>query len=147
MNNTTPIAQLITRLALGIGFILPVMDRLGLMGAPGSKGVTWGDWQHFVSYTNTLVPFLNNSLAGIMGLIATIAEAVFGICLIVGFKIKWMALGAAFLTLTFGLCMAAFINVGAPFGYPVFVFTGAALLLANVSYYKWSIDSLNLKAL
>jgi hypothetical protein len=67
-------------------------------------------------------------------------QAIFGICLIIRFKIKQIALGAAILTFIFGLCMAGFIGVMAPFNYPVFVFTGADLVLSGLGYYKWSID-------
>jgi uncharacterized membrane protein YphA (DoxX/SURF4 family) len=81
-------AQLILRLALGVGFLMPVMDRIGLLGPYGSGGATWGDWKHFVDYTNTLVPFASRPIANIMGLLATIAEVVFGVCLIISFRIK-----------------------------------------------------------
>jgi|ERR1700754_2415877 len=141
MKNASGIAQLILRFALGVGFLIPVMDRIGLMGPHGSGGVTWGDWKHFIDYTNTLVPFTSRPIANIMGLFATIAEAIFGICLIIGFRIKQVALGAGILTLVFGLCMAIFLSIGAPFSYPVFVFTGAALVLSGIDHYKWSVDS------
>jgi uncharacterized membrane protein YphA (DoxX/SURF4 family) len=77
-----------------------------------------------------------------MGMVATIAEAVFGICLIIGYKTWQAALGSAILTLIFGLCMAIFVNSMAPFKYPVFVFTGAGLLLSCIAEYKWSVDRL-----
>jgi uncharacterized membrane protein YphA (DoxX/SURF4 family) len=140
MKNSSGIAQLFLRIALGLGFILPVMDRLGWIGPNGSSGVAWGDWKHFIDYSNTLMPFLNRPLANVMGIIATVSEAVFGISLIIGLKIKYIALGAAALTLGFGLCMAIFLSIGAPFAYPVFVFTGAALVLSGIGHYKWSID-------
>jgi len=142
MKNSAGIAQLVLRFALGIGFILPVCDRLGILGPAGSAGVSWGDWKHFVTYTNTLMPYFNHSLANIMAFIATIAEAVFGICLILGFKVKLVALGASLLTLIFGLSMAIFAGLGAPFNYPVFVFTGAGLVLSGIGHYKWSLDDL-----
>lgn len=141
MKNSFGIAQLILRLALGVGFLMPVMDRIGLLGPHGSSGVTWGDWKHFVDYTNSLVPFANKPTANIMGLFATIAEVVFGVCLFIGFRIKETALGAGILTLIFGLCMAIFLSIGAPFNYPVFVFTGGALVLSGIGHYKWSIDN------
>ncbi len=132
--------QLILRLALGIGFMLPVMDRLGLMGAPGAPKVSWGDWSHFVSYTNILVPFVSRAIANILALLATTAEAIFGVCLIIGFKVKWMALGSAVITFLFAICMIFSLGIGAPFSYPVFVFTGGALVLSGLGTYKWSID-------
>ena len=141
MKNSSGIAQLFLRIALGIGFLLPVMDRLGLMGPAGSAGVAWGDWKHFVAYTNTLMPFLNYTITNIMAVMATVAEFIFGVCLIIGLKIKPIALGAAILTLAFGLCMAIFAGISAPFTYPVFVFTGAGLVLSGIGYYRWSIDN------
>ena len=135
-----PVAQLFARLALGIGFLWPVMDRLGWLGAPGSGTVAWGSWDNFVTYTNTLMPFASRGITNVMAFTATAAEIVFGICLIVGFKTRAVAVGGAILTLIFALCMAIFISPDAPLNYPVFVFTGGNLLLANVSSYKWSVD-------
>jgi uncharacterized membrane protein YphA (DoxX/SURF4 family) len=138
----TTIAQLFTRMALGLGFLLPVFDRLGFMGAPGSGKVAWGNWSHFVAYTHQLMPFTNLNTANIAGLVATIAELVLGVCLIVGFKTKWMGLGAAIITFTFAVFMIASLGIGAPFSYPVFVFTGAGLLLYTQHSFRWSMDAL-----
>lgn len=142
MKSASGIAQLILRLALGLGFVLPVMDRLGLMGPYGASGVSWGDWKHFVDYTHTLIPFAGRPIANMLSWLATIAETVFGVCLIVGFRIKEAALGAGVLTFLFGLCMAVFVSIKAPFSYPVFVFTGGALVLSGIDHYRWSIDNI-----
>lgn len=139
MKNILAIGQLLLRLALGAGFLIPVMDRLGLLGPPGS-GASWGDWEHFVDYTNTLIPFASRQIANIMGVFATVGELVFGILLVIGFRIKEAGLGAGILTLSFGLCMAIFVSISAPFDYPVFVFTGGALVLSGLDNYQWSID-------
>lgn len=145
MKDSTGYPQLILRLALGIGFILPVMDRLGMLGAPGSEAVAWGDWPHFIAYTETILPFLNKPLVNVAGALASTAEAIFGICLILGFKTKQVAFGSAILTLTFGICMALFLNIHAPFKYPVFVFVGAGFVLSGVPRFKWSLDDARLK--
>lgn len=142
MNTRINIGQLILRLSLGAGFLLPVMDRLGWLGTVGSGAATWGNWTNFVTYTHKLVPFLSTGGASIAGLVATIGEALFGVCLIIGFRTSLAALGAAILTLTFGVCMAIFLGISAPFNYPVFVFTGASLLLSGIRTYKWSLDAL-----
>ncbi len=141
MKNASGIAQLFLRLALGIGFIMPVMDRLGFLGPPETGKVNWGDWVHFVDYTHSLVPYLSRSLASILGGLATIAEVVFGICLIIGYKLKYVTLGSAVLTFIFGVCMATSSGIAAPFNYPVFVFTGAGLLLSECKIFSWSIDT------
>jgi putative oxidoreductase len=84
--SNSAVPQLFLRFALGIGFLLPAMDRLGWIGKPGVQGVSWGNWENFVNYTHTLVPYLGLSLSNIAAVIATIAEFVFGIFLIIGFK-------------------------------------------------------------
>lgn len=145
MKNTLPTAQLFLRLALGIGFILPVMDRLGMLGQPGEPNVGWGNWSNFIDYTHSLMPYLNRPIAGIMGAIATIAEVVFGILLIVGFKTRLTAIGSFALTLAFALSMLFFAGYRAPFNYSVFTVSAASLLLSAIGEYKWSIDA-SLKA-
>lgn len=142
MKNTQQLAQLFLRLALGIGFILPVLDRLGMLGAPGEPNVGWGNWTNFVDYTNSLMPYLNHNMANIMGIIATVAEIIFGVLLIIGFKIKMTAYGSFLLTLSFALSMLIFAGYRAPFNYSVFTASAASLLLATIPFYNWSIDKL-----
>ncbi|WP_296151186.1 DoxX family protein [uncultured Flavobacterium sp.] len=138
--------QLLLRLALGIGFILPVLDRLGFLGLPGAPNVGWGNWESFIDYTHSLMPYLGRPLADIMGTVATVAEVIFGILLIAGFKTRYVALGSFALTLAFALSMLFFAGYRAPFNYSVFVCSTASLLLAGVSDYRWSLDdSLNKK--
>lgn len=142
MKNINGYPQLVLRLALGIGFLFPVLDRLGVLGAPGTEGVAWGSWEKFVDYTNLLLPIVNRAAANLFGLAATAAEVVFGICLIAGFKTRYMAFGSALLTLGFGLSMAIFVGIQAPIAYPVFVFTGGGLMLSCLTTFQWSIDNL-----
>lgn len=140
MNNFR-IPQLYLRLALGIGFLIPVADRIGWLGPAGQKGVSWGNWDTFATYTNMLLPFLSHSAASAMGLLATIAEIVIGICLVVGYKTRIAAYGGFLLTLVFALCMAVFIGIKAPFSYSVFSDSAGSLLLAFVPVYNWSFDN------
>ncbi|MHA3787041.1 DoxX family membrane protein [Flavobacterium hauense] len=132
--------QLYLRMALGIGFILPVMDRLGMLGLPGSPNVGWGNWSNFVDYTNSLMPYLSNSIANVLGGIASIAEVLFGIMLIIGYKTKYAAIGSGVLTLTFALSMLFFAGYRSPFNYSVFTCSAAAFLLSAIENYKWSVD-------
>jgi uncharacterized membrane protein YphA (DoxX/SURF4 family) len=91
------------------------------------------------------MPYLNRPIAGIMGGIATIAEVVFGILLIAGFKTRLTAIGSFVLTLTFAVSMLFFAGYRAPFNYSVFTVSAASLLLSVIGEYKWSIDA-SLKA-
>lgn len=142
MKNTQQLAQIFLRLALGIGFILPVLDRLGMLGAAGDPNVGWGNWTNFIDYTNSLMPYLNHNMANIMGVIATVAEIIFGVLLIIGFKIRITAYGSFLLTLSFALSMLIFAGYRAPFNYSVFTASAASLLLATIPFYNWSIDKL-----
>src|SRR6185312_6122254 len=141
MSNISRIPQLYLRLGLGLGFLIPVADRMGWLGVPGQNGVSWGNWGNFVTYTNTLLPFLSRQLAGVMGLLATIAEALIGACLVIGFKTRVAAYGGFLLTLLFALCMAVFVGIKAPFNYSVFSDSAGSLLLAFVPIYNWSFDN------
>jgi len=118
------------------------MDRIGILGAPNTGIVVWGNWKNFQNYTNTLLPFLSKTFSDVFGLSASLLEALFGICLIIGFKIKWMSLGSALITFLFALFMIGSYGIGAPFKYPVFIFTALGLLLSCVKDYRWSIDAL-----
>jgi len=141
MKNSTHFPQLFLRLAIGLGFILPVMDRFGWLGAPGNPTVGWGNWSIFLDYTNSLMPYLSRPLANIMAIIATAGELVFGILLIIGYKIRLAATGSFLLTLMFALSMLIFANYRAPFNYSVFVVSASALLLATIPDYKWAIEA------
>lgn len=132
MKNIFPIAQTLLRFALGAGFILPVLDRVGFLGAPGSPNVSWGNWANFVTYTNILMPYLSMDIASFFGLMATIAEALLGILLIVGYKIRIAAYGSFVLTLVFALSMLFFSGYRSPFNYSVFVVSFSSLLLASL---------------
>ena len=46
------------RLALALSFLFPVADRLGLLGPPGTPGVTWGNFTNFLSYNAQVNSFL-----------------------------------------------------------------------------------------
>lgn len=141
MKNHFRIPQLYLRLALGIGFLIPVADRFGWLGSPGQKDISWGNWSNFTAYTNVLLPFLSRAVASVMSLLATVAEISIGICLIVGYKTRVAAFGGFLLTLIFALCMTVFIGIKAPFNYSVFSDSAGSLLLAFVPVYYWSIDN------
>lgn len=134
--------QLFTRLALGIGFIYPVLDRVGLLGAPGAPNIGWGNWQNFTAYTHTLLPFLNRPLSDVMALIATLAEACLGIFLIAGFRTRITSIASFLLLLFFAIAMTLALGLKAPFNYSVFSAAGGALLLSTLPTYRWSIDQL-----
>ena len=129
MNKGMSIAQTLLRFALAIGFILPVLDRLGLLGAPGSINVSWGNWDHFVGYASMLMPYLSQKMVSIMGGIVTAVELLLGILLIINYKLRLAALGSFALTLIFGFSMLLFTGYRSPFDYSVFSVSFGSLLL------------------
>ena len=143
MKNKFDIPQLFLRLALGIGFLLPVIDRLGWFGAPGAPGVGWGNWSTFIDYTHTLMPYLSRSMTNVVATSATVGEIIFGITLIVGYKTTMAARGSCLLTLLFALSMFFFEGPRSPFNYSVFADSAASFLLATIPNYRWSVDELH----
>lgn len=125
-------AYTLLRFALGAGFLLPVLDRVGFLGEPGSANVSWGSWPNFVAYTNTLMPYISSKAASFFGLVATIGEVLFGVLLIAGYKVRLAAYGSFALTLIFALSMLLFTGYRSPFNYSVFVVSFASLLLAEL---------------
>jgi len=142
MKNSFKTPQLLLRIALGIGFLVTVSDRLGFLGPMGTNNIEWGNWNNFINYTATLMPFLDRPAVNIMGGIATTAEAVIGIMLIIGFKTKQAAITSCVLTLIFALSMTLFLGIKAPINFAVFPVCTASLLLATIPVYQWSLDNL-----
>ncbi len=140
MKNSFKIPQLLLRIALGIGFLTTVSDRLGLLPA-GTRNIEWGAWDKFIDYTGTLMPFLDRPVVNIMGGIATFLEASIGILLIIGFKTRWAAIAGCGLTLIFALAMTIFLGIKAPINFAVFSTCTGSLLLSTIPVYYWSIDN------
>lgn len=141
MKDSFKIPQLLLRCALGITFLTPVSDRLGLLGKAGTGNIEWGNWENFINYTTTLMPFLDRPAVNVMGGIATGSELVIGILLIIGFKTKYAALAASLLTSTFILFMIFSVGIQKPINFGVFTAATASLLLSYIPNYHWSLDS------
>ncbi len=135
-------AQVFLRLALAVCYLSAVADRLGWWGPPGAPGVLWGGWQHFCDYTHKLLFFVPRGLSDVGGLLATVAEVVLGGMLIVGFKIRWAAIGSGLLALSFMLSMILALGVHAPLNYQVPTVCAASFLLAVQARFGWSVDAL-----
>ncbi|HLA56340.1 MAG TPA: DoxX family protein [Flavobacterium sp.] len=142
MENSFKTPQFLLRLALGIGFLVTVGDRLGFFGPFGTRNVEWGNWDRFIDYTTTMMPFLDRPAVNIMGGIATLAEAIIGVLLIIGFKTRITAIASCILTLIFTLAMTIFLGIKAPINFSVLTVITASLLLSKIPVYEWSIDNL-----
>ena len=142
MDDNFKLPQLLLRCALGITFLTPVLDRLGFLGLPGTGNIEWGNWENFINYTSTLMPYFHRSVINIMGSMATVSEFTIAILLIVGFKTKYAAIGSCLITLTFILFMVTSVGIQKPINFGVFTATTASFLLSRTPTYNWSIDNL-----
>jgi uncharacterized membrane protein YphA (DoxX/SURF4 family) len=138
----TEIARLFARLALGASFLSAVADRFGLWGPYGAKNVAWGDFAHFVEYTRSVTALLPSSLTQSLAWASTICETLFGVLLIVGFKIRVTSVLSGFLLLSFAIGMVTGLGLKTPFDYSVFSAAGAAFLLAFWEPDRFTLDNL-----
>jgi uncharacterized membrane protein YphA (DoxX/SURF4 family) len=136
------IVCLFARLALGVSFLSAVADRLGLWGPYGAKNVAWGDFARFVTYTGAILPFLPASWTLWFAWAATVAETLFGLLLIAGFKTRVTSVLSGLLLLSFALSMATSLGIKAPFDYSVFSAAAAAFLLALCEPDRFTADYL-----
>jgi uncharacterized membrane protein YphA (DoxX/SURF4 family) len=130
------------RLALGTSFLSAVADRFGIWGAYGRPNVSWGNYARFVDYTAKLNWFLPAAMTPALALIATAAETLFGLLLILGWKTRITALLSGVLLTTFALTMTMALGVKAPLNFSVFSAAGGALLLGVCGNFPFSLDEL-----
>jgi len=135
-------ATLLLRIGLGVGFLSAVADRFGLWGAFGQPNVEWGNFSRFLEYTHTLNWYLPAEIIPTLGVIATCAEILFGVLLLVGWHTRATALFSGLLLLTFGAAMTLALGIKAPLNFAVFTGVGGALLLANCERFPFSVDEL-----
>lgn len=121
------------RLALAAAFLSAIADRFGLWGPPGTAGVGWGDWQTFEAYTGLLAFYLPRALVPLAAWIATVAEAVLAIWLIVGVRTRWAALGSGGLILLFAVSMLGSVGLKPVLDFSVPSAAAAGLLLWQAS--------------
>jgi uncharacterized membrane protein YphA (DoxX/SURF4 family) len=140
--NVTESVRLFARFALGGSFLSAVADRFGLWGPYGAKNVAWGDFAHFVEYTGAVTSVFPSSLTVPFAWAATVAETLFGILLIAGFKTRMISVVAGLLLLSFATGMATGLGVKTPFDYSVFSAAAAAFLLALGEPDRFTLDKL-----
>jgi hypothetical protein len=79
------------RFALGFTFLSAVADRFGLWGAFGAPHVAWGTFARFVAYTGTLNWFLPRAVIPTLAIVATCAETLLGVLLVLGWQTRTTA--------------------------------------------------------
>jgi putative oxidoreductase len=121
-----PWAMRYTRVALGAAFLSGIASRFGLYG----RDVGYGNFANFVRYTAEVNSFMPAATIPFLAWAATAAELVLGIALVIGFRLRWAAVGSAVLLLLFATAMAVSFGIKEPLDYSVFSASAAALLLA-----------------
>ncbi len=130
------IASFLLRIVLSAGFLSAVASRLSLWGNRSSG------WQAFLDYTGQVNSFTPKSLIAPKAFTSTILETCFGVMLLVGFKTRYAAYGAAILTLFFTLAMAYSFGIKEPLDYSVLAFSAGSFMLATLPRFRWSVDEL-----
>jgi thiosulfate dehydrogenase [quinone] large subunit len=137
MNTKT--IKLFLRLAISLSFLSAVADRFGMWSIEVSA---WGNWDNFVASTKTIMPWLPNSIIPIIAIIATAAEIIFGLFLLVGFKTELIAKWSGFLLLIFALAMTFSTGIKGAFDYSVFTASAAAFALSFMKDKYLELDNL-----
>lgn len=135
-------SSVLLRCALGLGFLSAVADRLGLWGPFGQPNVEWGTFSRFLDYTQMLNWYAPAQLIPALGVIATAAETLFGLLLLVGWHTRVAAVLSALLLVTFALAMTLALGIKAPLNFAVFTGVGGALFLAQSERFPFSMDAL-----
>tara|TARA_R110002073_G_scaffold220418_1_gene380581 strand:+ start:67839 stop:68264 length:426 start_codon:yes stop_codon:yes gene_type:complete len=133
------IVKLFLRFSLAAGFLSAVADRFGLWPADIS---VWGTMDNFFAYTELINPIVPKSLISPLGIIATGAEVIFGVLLIIGFKTELIAKLSGYLLLLFACAMTFSTGVKGAFDYSVFVASAAAFALSHMNQKYFEVDLL-----
>jgi uncharacterized membrane protein YphA (DoxX/SURF4 family) len=128
------------RLPVAAAFLDAVADRLGFLGPHGTPGVAWGDFTHFIAYTAVLNPFMPHATIPALAVVATLCEITFGICLLLGIRLRIAAIGAAVLLFLFGTAMT--ISGFSQFSYGVYLMSAGTLALSAVDASLFSVDAI-----
>jgi putative oxidoreductase len=120
----------IPRLLIGTSFVYNVADRLGFLGAPGTKNVSWGDFQHFIAYTAQVNAFAPPSVIPALAVLATIGEGTLGLAMLLGIRTRVAAAGSAMLLTVFATAMV--LSGLSQLQYNVCLMAAAAWFIASI---------------
>ena len=95
-----------------------------------------------MEYTGAVTSVFPSSLTVSFAWASTVAETLFGILLIVGFKIRITSILSGLLLLSFAMGMATGLGINTPFDYSVFSAAAAAFLLAFWEPDRFTLDQL-----
>jgi len=114
------------RLALAASYLSSVTSRIGLWGSETG----WGNYANFLAYTAKVNPFLPSSAIPTIGWIVDVAEVVFAVLLIVGFRIRETAILSGVMLFLFAFGMNLGVGVISTLDHSVYTASAASFLLA-----------------
>lgn len=132
------IIKVFLRLAIAAGFLSASADRFGWWPQDISA---WGNWNSFLEYTEIINPWIPISLIPTVAIVATAAEVIFALFLIIGFKTELFAKLSGFLLLLFALSMTFSTGIKGVFDYSVFSAAAAAFALSLMKEKYLEFDS------
>ena len=136
---TKKLIKLFLRFSISIGFLSAVADRFGLW----SKEVSaWGNWDSFLEYTQFINPWFPIAMISTIGIIATTAEIVFALCILLGYKTELFAKLSGFLLLVFALSMTFSSGIKGALDYSVFIASAGAFALSTMKEKYMELDNL-----
>ena len=133
------VIKLFLRLAISAGFLSAVADRFGWWAKEIS---VWGNWNSFLEYTQLINPWIPAALIPAVGIVASGAEIVFALFLIIGFKTELFAKFSGLLLLIFALSMTFSTGIKGAFDFSVFSASAAAFALSLLKEKYCEVDNL-----
>src|SRR5215475_6557282 len=113
------------RLMLGAAFLNGIASRFGLYG----KNAGYGNYANYLKYAGEVNSFMPSWSIPYLANAATVAELSFGLMLVFGLWVRWVAYGSAAMLAMFGIAMAISFGVVLPLDYSVFPPCADALVL------------------
>jgi thiosulfate dehydrogenase (quinone) large subunit len=118
---------LFLRISISTSFLSATADRFGWWP---KKVSAWGNWETFVTYTESLTINTPNYMPEYFAIMATSLEIIFGILLLTNFKTSLIAKLSSYLLLLFALAMTISKGIKPPIDYAVFCIAAAAHALS-----------------
>lgn len=133
------VIKIFLRLSIATAFLSAVADRFGIW----SKEVSvWGNWNNFLEYAELINPWIPGSMIPAIGITATLAEIIFALFLIVGFKTELFAKLSGFLLLIFALSMTFSTGIKGALDFSVFSASAGAFALSLLKEKYLELDNL-----
>ena len=130
------------RIFIGIAFVSAICDRLGLFGGPGTPGVSWGNFENFVSYTAQVNSFLPGRIIPALAVIESFIEGGLGFAMLLGLAVRPVSIASTALLSALGVAMTVSLGVSSQFSFAVFVLAAGAFVIVNVDATLLSVDAL-----